>query len=124
LKSIIEPTCADFSEDGESRLSSCLKRINSTAESKCKPDKTKKCTSKKVVGCGLLKSGINHDAPHDSWVCNWSTSLSSPKPKFFPARNPRRAILKSQVHVWAVLVNGGAAKKPPARSAFLNIGQP
>lgn len=27
-----------------------------------------------------------------------------------PARNPRRANLKSQLRVWFVLVNGGAAK--------------
>jgi hypothetical protein len=41
-----------------------------------------------------------------------------------PARNPRRAILKSQVPVWLALVNGGAAKRTPARSAFVNFGRP
>ena len=54
--------------------------------------------------------------------CRWmnpaTASLSVEQPacrrqnlKHFPARNPRRAILKSQVPVWPVLVNGGAAKR-------------
>jgi hypothetical protein len=41
FEGIIEPAYADSSEDGESRLSSCLKKINSTAELKRKPDKIK-----------------------------------------------------------------------------------
>ncbi len=49
--------------------------------------------------------------------CNWSTSPSSSILNF-PAKNPRRATLKRQVPVWPVLVNGGAAKRPPACSAF------
>jgi hypothetical protein len=43
---------------GESRLSSCLRKINSTATTKRKPDKTKKCPGEKVIDCVVKKQSI------------------------------------------------------------------
>jgi len=36
LKSVIASAFADLAKQGESRLSSCLEKINSTDETKCK----------------------------------------------------------------------------------------
>src|SRR5208337_4826920 len=39
MKGIIASAFADLAKQGESRLSSCLKKTNSTDKTKCKPDK-------------------------------------------------------------------------------------
>jgi len=50
--------------------------------------------------------------------CNWSISLYLKNLNILLARNPRRATLKSQVPVWLVLVNGGAAKRTTGAKRF------
>jgi hypothetical protein len=51
MKGIIASAFADLAKQGESRLSSCLKKINSTTPPKCKPGRMNKFAERMAIFC-------------------------------------------------------------------------
>jgi hypothetical protein len=51
MKGIIASAFADLAKQGESRLSSCLKKINSTTEIECKSTKMNKFGGRMTIFC-------------------------------------------------------------------------